>query len=182
MMPHQIYDARRRPEFSGGAVEGRDSWRYRWDNGRWWFWGPSNQWMWYGNDGQWLNYSNAYAVQRPILENPTSGADFSGGPITITNPETNQGAMNYTLDGVAYTIAPGYSQDFRADRAWVLQFSRGANLEQKRYELESGMYTFGRTDQGLELYRSALPQTAALRPPTVTPRAPVAAQTNPSAQ
>ena len=173
MTPHQVFDAHNRPEFSGGKGEGRDSWRYRWDNGRWWFWGPDNRWMWYGDDGRWQNYGNAYVVQRPILEN------FSGGPIKIVNPAKNGVTLNYTLDGNAFTIPPGYSQDLREDRAWVIQFSRGANLDQARYGLQSGVYTFTRTDHGLELYRSEFPQTAA---PTVAPQPPKAAPTNPSPQ
>ena len=75
--------------------------------------------MWYGDDGRWLNYGNAYVVQRPILE------DFSGGPIKIVNPAKNGVTLNYTLDGNAFTIPPGYSQDLREDRAWVIEFSRG---------------------------------------------------------
>ena len=103
--PHQMFDAHRRPEFSGGKGEGRDSWRYRWDNDRWWFYGPDNRWMWYGDDGRWQYYGNEYVVQRPILEN------FSGGPIKIVNPAKNGVTLNYTLDGNAFTIPPGYSQD-----------------------------------------------------------------------
>jgi hypothetical protein len=138
------------PQFSVGAgVSGAsDSWRYRSDNGRWWYWTPQNNWIWYGDNGQWTDYStNTYVVQRPILES------FSGGPITITNPATNGVSLSYTLDGVAYTIAPGYSQDFREDRAWVVQFSRGGNMDQARYGLTSGVYSFTSTEHGWELYK-----------------------------
>ena len=110
MKPHQVYDARNRPEFSAAKGEGRDSWRYCWDNGRWWFWGPDNRWMWYGDDGQWLNYGNAYVVQRPIAEG------FSGGPIKIVNPAENKVTLNYTLGGQAFSLPPGYSQELREDR------------------------------------------------------------------
>ena len=157
--PHQVYDARNRPEFSGGSGEGRDSWRYCWDNGRWWFWGPDNRWMWYGDDDRWQNYGNAYVVQRPILEG------FSGGPIRIVNPAKNGVTVNYTLDGNAFTIPPGYSQDLREDRAWVIEFSRGTNLDQTQYGLTSGVYTFARTDHGVELYRTEFTQAAAPQPP-----------------
>jgi hypothetical protein len=169
MAPHQVFDARNRPEFSGGKGEGRDSWRYRWDNDRWWFYGPDNRWMWYGDDGRWLPYGNAYVVQRPILEN------FSGGPIKIVNPAKNGVTLSYTLDGNAFTIPPGYSQDLREDRAWVIQFSRGTNLDQARYGLQSGVYKFARTDHGWELYRSEFPQT-------VGPKPPMASRTHPFPQ
>ncbi len=169
MKPHQVYDARNRPEFSAAKGEGRDSWRYRWDNGRWWFWGPDNRWMWYGDDGQWLNYGNAYVVQRPIAEG------FSGGPIKIVNPAENKVTLNYTLDGNAFSLPPGYSQELREDRAWEIQFSRGTNSDPTRYGLQSGLYTFARTDGGLELYHSAFPKTVAPQPPKAVP-------TNPSPQ
>jgi hypothetical protein len=97
------------------------------------------------------NPTNAYVVNRPIL------ANFSGGPITIDNPATNTATLSYTLDGNAYTIPPGYSQDLHEDRAWVIQFSRGTNLDQARYGLQSGLYSFTITDRGWELCRSELP-------------------------
>jgi hypothetical protein len=165
MNSNKVFDAKNKPEFSGGKGEGHDSWRYRWDNGRWWFWGPGNRWMWYGDDGRWLDYGNAYVVQRPIL------ANFSGGPIKIVNPASNGVTLNYMLDGNAFTIPPGYSQDLREDRARVIQFSRGANLGQAQYGLQSGVYTFALTDHGWELYRSDFPTVATLPPP--------AAPTNP---
>ena len=84
-------------------------------------------------------------------------ARFSGGAITITNPATSKITLSYTLDGNAYTIPPGYRQDLRADRAWVIQFTRGTNLDRARYELPSGRYSFTSTDHGWELYRSRLP-------------------------
>jgi hypothetical protein len=152
---HQTFDAHNRPEYLGGSGEGHDNWRYRWDNGRWLFWGVGNQWLWYGNDGQWQNYGNAYVVQRPIMRN------FSGGLIQIDNPATNKQTLSYTLDGNPYTIAPGYSQSFPEDRAWVVQFSRGPNMEQARYGLQSGTYSFTSTGTGWELYRGELPQTDA---------------------
>ena len=166
MKPHQVYDARNRPEFSSGRAEGRDNWRYRWDNGRWWFWGPDNRWMWYGDDGRWLNYGDAYVVQRPISEG------FSGGPIKIVNPAKSGATLNYTLDGNAFTIPPGHSQELREDRAWVIEFSRGANLDQVQYGLHTGVYKFTPTDHGMELYRSDFPQAVALQPPKDAPTNP----------
>jgi hypothetical protein len=155
------------PQFSGGAggAATADDWRYRSDNGRWWYYTPQNRWMLYGADGQWTGYradgyadpANAYTVQRPILANPAAEASFSGGPIRIVNPAANKATLNYTLDGVAYTIAPGYSQELREDRDWVIRFSRGASLEQAQYGLRSGLYSFTSTEHGWELYRTELP-------------------------
>jgi hypothetical protein len=161
---HQSAGAQVHPQFSvgAGAAASPDSWRYRSDNGRWWYWTPQNRWMWYGDDGRWVDYAsvdavNTYVVERPVVASPLPDANFSGGPITITNPATNNVTITYTLDGTAYTIQPGYSQNLREDRAWVIQFSRGANLEQAQYGLHSGMYSFTSTDHGWDLYRSELP-------------------------
>jgi hypothetical protein len=124
--------------------------------------------MWYGDDGRWLYFGaeRAYTVRRPILEN------FSGGPIKIVNPAKNGVPLSYTLDGNTFTIQPGYSQNLQEDRAWVIEFSRGENLDQARYGLRSGVYKFVRTDQGWELYRGDFPQTAAPEPPKEVPTAP----------
>jgi len=169
--PHQVYDARHRPDFSGGREEGRDGWRYRWDNDRWWFWGPDSRWMWYGDDGQWQYYGNVYVVQRPIVK------EFSGGPIKIINPAKNKASLSYTLNGNTYTIQPGYSQEIPEDRAWVIEFSRGADLEDAQYTLQSGVYTFTSTDQGWELYRGEFRKMEA---PKAAPQPPKAAPTNPA--
>jgi hypothetical protein len=167
MTPNQGIDARSRSESAGDGSQGRDSWRYRQDNGRWWYWGPDNRWMWYGDDGQWQYYGNERVVQRPILES------FSGGPIKIVNPAKSGVTMKYMLDGNAFTIPPGYSQEFQEDRAWVIEFSQGANMDQMRYSLRSGVYKFASTDHGWDLYRSEVPQTVATKPP-------MPMQTNPS--
>lgn len=163
---NQLFDARHRPDFSGGRGEGRDAWRYRWDNDRWWFYGPDNRWMFYGDDGRWNYYSREYVVRRPISE------EYSGGPIKIVNPAKNKVTLSYTLDGNAYTIPPGYSQNIQEDRAWVIEFSRGNDLEDATYELHSGVYKFAHTDYGWELYRSELPQTTAPEPPKEAPTDP----------
>jgi hypothetical protein len=90
------------------------------------------------------------AAGRPV----DAAAKSSGGSITITNPATNFATLSYTLDGRAYTIPPGYRQELREDRAWVIQFSRGAKRDQVQYSLQSGQYSFTNTDHGWELYRS----------------------------
>lgn len=79
------------------------------------------------------------------------------------------------LNGGDFTIPAGYSQNLREDRAWVIEFSRGTNLEQAQYGLQAGVYTFTPTEQGWELYRTEFPQTLAPQPP-------MAAPTNPSPQ
>ena len=48
---------------------------------------------------------------------------FSGGPISIINPATNTATLTYSLGGDAFTIPPGYRQNFHEDRAWAIRFS-----------------------------------------------------------
>jgi hypothetical protein len=52
-----------------------DQWRYRWDNGRWWYWTPANRWMWYSPDGGWVNFDTAvpYSAGYGSYEVPSTG-------------------------------------------------------------------------------------------------------------
>jgi hypothetical protein len=34
-----------------------DPWRYKWENGRWWYYAPDNRWMWYSAPGGWTYYA-----------------------------------------------------------------------------------------------------------------------------
>jgi hypothetical protein len=81
----------------------------------------------------------------------------SGGPISIINPATNTATLSYSLGGGAFTIPPGYRQDFREDRNWAIRFGPGANGNEIQYRLHTGLYTFTSTDHGWELYHSKLP-------------------------
>ncbi len=109
-----------------------------------------------------------YVVQRPILENTLPVPVFSGGPIKIVNPATNTGRLNYTLNGMPYSIEPGQTQEFTEDRAWVIDFDRGRSLGMARYSLQTGVYRFAMTDRGWELYNEPLPRpaTGAMSPDT----------------
>jgi hypothetical protein len=84
--------------------------------------------------------------------------------------------LNYTLNGTVYPIPPGYSQTLVEDRPWTIQFSRGAGFGEARYGLESGVYTFGNSDHGWELYHKAMVESApveGLSNPTPPQSAPV---------
>jgi hypothetical protein len=129
---------------------------------------------WYPSYGWYPGYGPGYArypysVQRPIVENPLPLANFSGGPIKITNPANSKAALSYTLNGLSYTIQPGQSQDIREDRSWVIEFSRGANFGAARYGLEPGLYTFSGTERGWELYHTPLEETQPPAAPTNPP-------------
>jgi hypothetical protein len=122
-----------------------------WNNSNWnW-----NSWHpYYYHDYDYYYYS----AQRPIYENPA----FSGLPIKIVNPASSGVTLTYTLNGAAYSIPPGFSQTLVADRLWTIQFSRGAGFGDARYGLDSGVYTFGSSDHGWELYHAALVDSAPL--------------------
>lgn len=131
-------------------------------------WNPN----WHNNShpGYGSGYRYApYVVQRPILENPLPPANFSGGLIKISNPATNGVTLSYTLNGIPYTMHPGFDQEFSEDRLWTIEFSRGTNLGLARYRIESGRYGFASTDHGWELYRGPLEESPALSAPTNPP-------------
>ena len=52
-----------------------DQWRYRWENGRWWYWTPQNRWMWYSDNGGWVNYDSAvpYSTGYGSYQVPSTG-------------------------------------------------------------------------------------------------------------
>lgn len=123
---------------------------------------PHAHWGWgyraYPGYGYYSGYSGyaaePYYVARPVPDNPPPPPAPLGGVIMIFNPAENGVTLNYTLDGAAQTIPPGYSQQLPADRPWVIEFSRGGGLGLARYGLEPGTYTFTPTPAGWELYRS----------------------------
>ena len=115
----------------------------------------------YGHPYGYYRPVTPYVVQRPILVEPA----FSGLPIKITNPAANTATMSYVLNGVTYSIPPGYSQDLTLDRSWEISFSRGGNFGSARYGLEPGLYTFEPTDHGWELYHRDLVQPSVVQSP-----------------
>jgi hypothetical protein len=93
-----------------------------------------------------------------------SGAPDQGGSLvgrlTLVNPRDAGGAINYALDGNAYTIEPDSVQDVTGQGPWVIAFDRGLDGAQARYSLTPGRYTFTLTDKGWELYNTAGAQVA----------------------
>lgn len=74
-----------------GDLDGRnrEDWRYRWYNGRWWYWHPSNRWMyWSGNRWQYHVPGQAfrgtpryyyYAPGQPYYQQGQRSYDFYRG-------------------------------------------------------------------------------------------------------
>ena len=75
-----------------------DPWRYRNDNGRWWYWAPDNRWMLYDNN-QWTYYQPNAA-----------GTTTQSTPQTMTPGynTTYQSTPGYTTYYGGYDYAPGY--------------------------------------------------------------------------
>jgi len=146
-----------------------DHWKHgHWHHGHGYPWyGYSHQYPGYGSN---YYYGDSYSVARPIVENPAPGPAFSGGPILVTNPSTNNATLNYTLNGHPYTIAPGQTQELREDRAWVIEFSRGQGHGGARYQLGVGRYAFAPTEVGWELHRYPLETAASPVAPAPPPR------------
>lgn len=100
----------------------------------------------------------------------------SGAPIKLVCPKAAAGSLTYTLNGKAFTIQPGYSQSFRDDRNWKLEFRRGdERSEVVGYTLKPGTFNFALGDNGWELRQVVNVPTGEL-PPAPQP-APIPAST-----
>jgi Ni/Co efflux regulator RcnB len=104
---------------------------------------------------------------------PNRAPDF-GLPIIVVCPDSISTPINYSLNGVRYTLRPGEWQSLVNDRSWVVQFDRGGEYGLARYGLTPGTYEFTATPQGWELLRDTNPQVAptllpAPNPPVPTP-------------
>jgi hypothetical protein len=71
-----------------------EQWRYKQDNGRWWYWTPDNRWMWY-DSGNWTYY-----------EEPSAGVatTYQTAPYTTFYSQS----APYTTNYGGYTYSPGY--------------------------------------------------------------------------
>jgi hypothetical protein len=74
-----------------------NDWRYRWFEGRWWYWTPQNRWMWYGDDGRWIDF------------------DANQAPLAIERNDASPVYQGYYPGGYYYPW-PGYY--YRAPRYW----------------------------------------------------------------
>jgi hypothetical protein len=55
-----VYGPNNHPFYGSDHGQGND-WRYRYDNGRWWYWGALGAWS-YWNDGRWVDYGTPYTT------------------------------------------------------------------------------------------------------------------------
>jgi hypothetical protein len=83
--------------YAGADLNGPDGWRYRWHNGRWWYWLPESRWMYWDND-HWADCgANAYVA----------GYTPQSADVGRSTPHTS----NYTPYSDSYT--PSYGTGYR---------------------------------------------------------------------
>ncbi len=96
--------------------------------------------------------------------------------VQVANTGESGVAVNFAIDGVAYSVPGGFTQRVAATAASVVEFDRGEPFGGARYGLSDGPYEFRPTDRGWELYKKpvdgpAPSNIAAVFPPrNVAPR------------
>jgi hypothetical protein len=91
--------APRADEIPSPAKRDDQSWRYRWHEGRWWYWLPSERWV-YWEDGRWLEVPSARRLD--ALRNGARGLNLQdlmqGDEIRIGQPR--RGNVDLELEGL----------------------------------------------------------------------------------
>jgi hypothetical protein len=112
-------------------------------------------------------------INRPPQNNvPGVPVPINGGgrQIRIVNPADSGGEVQYSLNGTAYSIRPGYGQVIDNDRQWVISFGSGGIRGDVRYTLAQGTFKFKVLETGWELVRAAdQPAFVQGQPPTNSP-------------
>jgi hypothetical protein len=85
----------------------------------------------------------------PTLSTPQAATD--NGEIVIFSPPTNTIDVQYSLNGVSYTMKPGSMQKFANDRIWIVNFNVG-NSQNVKYTLATGRYKFKQSEAGIGLF------------------------------
>jgi hypothetical protein len=84
--------------------------------------------------------------------------------VHLVNPAETQTTLGFAVNGQAYTLEAGQSQDVQISEGAVIEFDRGSDDKTGRYTLSEGTYRFGSTPQGWELFHgdaAAVPSIAA---------------------
>lgn len=76
----------------------------------------------------------------------------SRGKININLSAEATGDISYTLNGVNYTIKPGYAQNFDDDRKWIISYEDSETKKPIRYTLTAGTYRFLPNKSGFGLH------------------------------
>ena len=101
----------------------------------------------------------------PQQQQASSAVVPSGAEIKLICPKDAGKSLTYSLNGNPYTIHPGYSQVFRDDRAWKLEFQRNSeSADIVTYTLKPGKYNFGIGSNGWELRQVVIVPVGELPP------------------
>ncbi len=115
-------EGNREGRVENGANVGGDRgerWRFRFDNGRWWYWSPENRWSYYDN-GNWSEYQGpAYTANY--------APETSGGTTDCAAPAGGYGALPNSGGQTTYyqpNIDPRYRFDngqwyYQTDNGWL---------------------------------------------------------------
>jgi len=133
--------------------EWNHAWYRHWYHGQFIFW--AGGWIWWDPDvSAWVPYVEGQYIPEDYYvqgQEPPAG----GGAILIVNPTDTQTTINYAINDNDYQIAPGSQQELSADQQWVISFDRGENDGTAQYTLSPGIYTFGPSDHGWELFHTS---------------------------
>ncbi len=97
-----------------------DPWRYRFENGRWWYWTPQNRWMIY-NNGQWADYVPApsYAVGYGSYEvAPGTTSYYPSYEYVAPGSVYYYPSYGYTVGYPAYWYGPRVGWGWYGGRRW----------------------------------------------------------------
>lgn len=83
----------------------------------------------------------------------------SRGPIVIRHRADAKEDLSYTLNGLTYSIKPGYEQKFEDDRKWIIALGDEKTKKPKRYTLTAGDYRFISREGAYDLFED-LPKAA----------------------
>ena len=74
--------------------------------------------------------------------------------VSIVNPADTQTTLAFAVNGQTYSLEAGKTQDLELNENMVIEFDRGSGNDTGRYSLSEGVYRFGSTPKGWELFRS----------------------------
>jgi hypothetical protein len=130
-------------ELGTGANVTGENWRYRNENGRWWYWTPQNRWMYYDN-GNWSEYpAQGYTANyAPEASGYATNYAPSGATTDCAAQAGGYTEMPYNGGQTAYNGGQAYSG---AQTSYY-----GGNID-PRYRFDNGQWYY-QTDNGWLAY------------------------------
>lgn len=90
-----------------------------------------------------VTYVNPTVLAKPVAAPPAPTAE----KIKIRMLAVTDGTVNYKLNGIAYTMQPGFAQSFPNDRSWTITFDDGTGRIETQ-ALPGGNYQFVKAPDG----------------------------------